>query len=119
MKEGWDDEFDGLMFISKKVDKLAGMDFTDIAVQIASDFAKDVNKLPSPRSNVVKSGYTHLLDSVQYARGGNEVMVGWGVYYGRMVEFGTTKMQARPHMYPLWNEKKNDYYSKYLRMIEL
>lgn len=73
--------------------------------------AEDIRKLPSPRSK--RTGYTHMLDSVQAQQaksGGVVVEVGWGRYYGLFVERGTTKMRAQPHLHPTWNNNKDKYY---------
>ena len=44
----------------------------------AEQLARDVRALPKPRSQIRKSGYTHLLDTVSARKGKNgEVEVGW------------------------------------------
>ena len=76
----------------------------------ANELTKDVRALPQPRRS--GSGYTHLLDSVSTKRNGEEVEVGWGKYYGPMVERGTSKMRARAHMKPTFEKNKERYYKK-------
>lgn len=78
----------------------------------AESFVKDLGKLTKPISEIKKGGYTHLIDSfaLEKNKSKKEVVVGWGKYYGRMVELGTKKMDERPHMYPLWDRNKNKYY---------
>ena len=77
--------------------------------KIADDFVKDLLSLPSPRSNIAKSGYTHLIDSFSYRRKDDEVEVGWEKYYGPMVEHGTRKMGAQPHLKPTWESNQDKY----------
>lgn len=73
----------------------------------------DLNKLPSPISKIRKSGYTHLVRSFSYEMKNGEGTISWGKYYGPMVERGTKKMKARPHVNPLI--KKN--IEKYQRLM--
>ena len=83
----------------------------------ASELVKDVRKLPSPRSRMNGSGYTHLLDTMSYKRVNNEIEVGWGKYYGPMVEKGTIKMRARAHLSPTYQINKERYYKKMIEKI--
>ena len=53
----------------------------------AQALIRDVRALPKPRSKITKSGYTHLLDSVAMRKNKGEIEVGWGKYYGPMVEY--------------------------------
>ena len=76
----------------------------------AQALSNDVRALPKPRSQITKSGYTHLLDSVTFRKNEGEIEVGWGKYFGRMVENGTIKMDAQPHMRPTFNKNKEKYY---------
>ena len=78
----------------------------------AETFLKDLNKLSKPMSQIRKSGYTHLIDSfaIDLKSHSQEIVVGWGKYYGKMVERGTEKMYARAHMYPLWERNEEKYY---------
>ena len=76
----------------------------------AKELATDVRKLPKPRSKIAKAGYTHLLDTVTYKRDKKDVEVGWGKYYGPMVESGTTKMRGVPHIKPEFERNKDKYY---------
>lgn len=88
---------------------------TDILEDVAQDFVKDLLKLPKPISKIRKSGYTHLINTFSCRRNKKEVEVGWGKYYGPMVENGTVSMRAIPHLNPLWNRNKNIYYEKILK----
>lgn len=55
-------------------------------------------------------GYTHLLDTVTYEIQKDDVVVGWGKYYGPMVENGTVKMQGTTHLRPTFERNKEKYY---------
>lgn len=90
---------------------------TDILEIGAQDFVKDLLKLPKPISRIRKSGYTHLVKSFAYAKRDKEVEVGWGKFYGRMVENGTSKMYAREHLNPCFNRNKEKYYKKMIAKL--
>lgn len=81
----------------------------------AKEYVKDLLKLPKPRSKITKTSYTHLVDSFCYQIKDNEIEVGWGVYWGRMVEEGTIKTKKQPHIKPVFEKNKEKYYKK---MIE-
>lgn len=74
----------------------------------AKQLVEDVRKLPRPRSRVNKS--THLLDTMTYKREKGEIEVGWGKYYGPMVEKGTCKMKASPHLRTTFQTNQKKYY---------
>lgn len=76
----------------------------------AEMFAQDVRKLPRPRSMIAAAGYTHLLDTVTYRRNKSEIEVGWGKYYGPMVERGTRKMRGTPHIKPTFQSNQDKYF---------
>lgn len=78
----------------------------------AKSYTKDLLKLSNPHSRIKKSGYTHLVDSFCYEIEKDEIKVGWGKYYGRMVEEGTVLMKAQPHMKPTFEKNKNKYYTE-------
>ena len=84
----------------------------DVLMVGGEALAEDIRKLPSPRSK--RTGYTHMLDSVQAkkADGRTAVEVGWGRYYGLFVERGTRKMRAQPHLHPTWDRNKDRYYKQ-------
>lgn len=90
---------------------------TEILMDGAEAFLKDLNKLTKPMSKIRKSGYTHLINTFAIDSTDKEVVVGWGKYYGRMVELGTEKMDARAHMYPLWEHNKDKYYKLMLTKL--
>lgn len=93
---------------SQKVDK----DKVLNAIQKGADaLAKDVRARPKPRSSINKSGYTHLLDTVTTKVNAKkkEIEVGWGKYYGPMIERGTKKIDAQPHIKPTYNQNIEKY----------
>ncbi len=75
----------------------------------AKALADDVRKLPKPRSQIQKAGYTHLLDTVTYKREKDDIAIGWGKYYGPMVENGTKKTGASPHIKTTFAANKDKY----------
>lgn len=81
------------------------------------DFINDVRRLPKPRSQMAAGGYTHLLDTVTYKVVRDEIETGWGKYYGPMVERGTVKMRAHPHMSVVFERNKEKYYKKMIDKI--
>ena len=63
------------------------------------------------RSEIRKAGYTHLLDTVTHKTINDEVEVGWGKYYGPMVERGARTMKkAHPHISTTFKNNKKSYY---------
>lgn len=85
----------------------------------AKEFVNDLLKLPKPMSKIKKAGYTHLVHSFAYRKKKKEIETGWGKYYGPMVEHGTVNMGANPHVYPLWDRKKEKYYKTMLTKLGL
>ena len=83
----------------------------------ARQLVEDVRALPRPRSQINTPGYTHLLDTMTYKVAGEEVEVGWGKYYGPMVENGTTKMNGVEHLRPTFNRNKGKYYKNMQKAI--
>lgn len=76
----------------------------------ADEFVNILLKLPKPRSNIRSAGYTHLVNTFSSRINKGQVEVGWGKYYGPMVERGTKKMSARPHMIPTWKQNREKIY---------
>ena len=83
----------------------------------AKQFINDALKLPKPISKIRKAGYTHLVNSFAYRKKEKEIEAGWGKYYGPMVENGTKNMNAKPHLYPLWDKNKEKYYKTMLTTL--
>lgn len=86
-------------------------------VEGAKAFVIDLKKLTKPMSQIRKSNYTHLIRTFTYESNEKEVVVGWGKYYGRMVENGTNKMVARQHLKPVFEKNKEKYYKKMLTVL--
>ncbi len=78
----------------------------------AREFVNDLLKLPKPQSVINKPGYTHIVKTFALERAKGEVKVGWGKYYGPMLERGTKKMAAQAHLKPLFEQNKEKYYRK-------
>ena len=88
------------------------------AVEVgAEEFAKDLLRLPKPRSQINKPGYTHIVSTFALERTDSGIKVGWGKYYGPMLEHGTRKMAARAHLKPLFERNKEKYYKKMTESI--
>lgn len=83
----------------------------------ARQLVEDARALPRPRSQINTPGYTHLLDTMTYKVAGEEVEVGWGKYYGSMVENGTTRMKGTEHLRPTFNRNKEKYYKNMQKAI--
>lgn len=104
--EGLEKFMDLLQQYEKAADEKHVADVLMIAGQSLSE---DVQRLPKPRRR--GAGYTHMLDSVQAAPSGKDaVLVSWGQFYGKFVEYGTKKMGAQPHLIPTWDQNKDRYY---------
>ena len=78
----------------------------------AKALVSDVRRLPKPMSKIRAPGYTHLLYTVTCKRAKKEIEVGWGKYYGPMVENGAKTMKGRgtPHIYPTFQKNRKKYY---------
>lgn len=116
-------EFDGsgmkefeemLKAYSEKVTEEKALDAVEIG---AREFVDDLKKLPKPRSKIHSPGYTHLISTFALERSGKEIKVGWGKYYGPMVEHGTKKMASQAHLKPLFQQNKEKYYKKMAETI--
>lgn len=90
----------------------------------ASAFVEDLLKLPKPFRTIRKQGYTHLVDTFKYRvnKSRMEVTVGWGKYYGVMLEFGAVnyrKVGKQPHMNPLYEKNAKKYQDIMKKVIGL
>lgn len=115
MKVMNNNDFDGFLELNEELTKYM-LVAENIAVEeekIANEFVNDLKKLPKPRSMISKGGYTHLIDTFAKRTRAKEIEVGWGKYYGPMVENGTRKMGARSHLKPLWNKNVNKYITNF------
>lgn len=113
--------YDGFSLLEDELKELISKveNTTDVLEYGAKDFVRDLLKLPKPISKIRKSGYTHLINTFSYRKNKKEIEVCWGKYYGPMVENGTVRMRASPHLNPLWNRNKNIYYEKIIKKIKL
>lgn len=113
--------FDGFQDLSKMLEDCINKveNVVDILEVGAKELVNDALKLPKPMSKIRKAGYTHLVNSFSYRKKNNEIETGWGKYYGPMVENGTVKMNARPHLYPLWEKNKEKYYKTMITKLGL
>lgn len=113
--------YSGFEALSEILEKYADKvdNFVDILEVGAKEFVNDLLKLPKPISKIRKAGYTHLINSFSYRKNKDEIEVGWGKYYGPMLEHGTNKMNAKPHVYPLWDKNKEKYYKTMLTKLGL
>lgn len=89
----------------------------DIIEVGATEFVKDLGKLARPYSKIRKSGYTHLVDTFNCKRGKDEIEVGWGKYYGPIVENGSLLAAPQPHLVPTFEKNKDKYYEKMINEI--
>lgn len=112
--EGFQDLANIIEYYAKGADN-----FIDVLEVGAKEFVNDLLKLPKPMSKIKKAGYTHLVNCFAYRKKKAEVEVGWGKYYGPMVEHGTEKMDENPHVYPLWDKNKEKYYKTMLTKLGL
>lgn len=90
----------------------AGDNETMHLLQIGADaLVSDALKLPKPVSRIHAPGYTHLVHTFasQTNNRRKEIEVGWGKYYGPMVEKGTRKMAPHPHLVPLYVQNQEKY----------
>ena len=83
----------------------------------AQEFVNDLLRLPKPRSRITKAGYTQIIDTFALERTESNIKVGWGKYYGPMLEHGTRKMAVRVHLKPLFEQNKEKYYKKMTECI--
>ncbi len=90
-------------------------DPTVILEKGAKSFVNDLLKLTKPYSQIRKSTYTHLISTFTYRKRNNQIEVGWGKYYGPMVEDGTKKMREQAHLYPLWQRNKEKYFNQMIK----
>lgn len=113
--------YSGFEALSEMLEKYADKadNFIDVLEVGAKEFVNDLLKLPKPISKIRKAGYTHLINSFAYRKKKNEIEAGWGKYYGPMVEHGTEKMDANPHIHPLWDKNKEKYYKAMLTKLGL
>lgn len=93
------------------IDKTGEQDCLNIMKEVADEFVGDLLRLPKPVSRIRAPGYTHLIHTFasRISDSHKDVEVGWGKYYGPMVERGTRRMGARPHIAPTYEKNRNKY----------
>lgn len=91
----------------------------DAVEEGAKEFVNDLLRLPKPRSQITKAGYTHIVSTFALERTDSGIKVGWGKYYGPMLEHGTKKMSAKAHLKPLFEQNKERYYKKMIAALDL
>lgn len=97
--------------IKRMAERFASEDAAlDVMEAGVKEFVRDLRRLPKPRSQINKAGYTHLVDTFTWERTETTIKVGWGKYYGPMLEHGTRKMKAQAHLKPLFERNKVNYY---------
>ena len=117
--EGFEELQQLLIEEARKVDK---ENLKQALLAGATELASDANKLPKPISRINSPGYTHLLSSISARMmqgGATGAEVGWGKFYGRMVEKGTSKMSPRAHLIPLFERNSKNYYQTIVDKINL
>ncbi len=108
-------EFEKMMKeYAEKVSEEKALDAIEVGAQ---EFVNDLLRLPRPRSRITKAGYTHIIGTFALERTESNIKVGWGKYYGPMLEHGTRKMAARAHLKPLFEQNKEKYYKKMTECI--
>ena len=109
--EFYTDGFDSLeKLLEEYRKKTSQANVLNVLEKGAAALVKDVMALPKPRSQIHKAGNTHLLDTMTYRRNRGEVEVGWGKYYGPMVERGTRRApKGSPHVRPTFERNKDVY----------
>lgn len=113
--------FDGFQDLSDMFKDIIGKvdNVMDVLETGAKQFVNDLLKLPKPISKIKKAGYTHLVNTFSYRKREKEIEAGWGKYYGPILENGTKKMNAQPHLYPLWEKNKEKYYKTMITKLGL
>lgn len=107
------DDFTAL--IAQYSEKLSQDKVLDILESGAEELAADGRKLPSPLSKIRAPGYTHLIKTIttKVNRSRREIEVGWGKYYGPIVENGAPgrqKYRRNAHLIPLYTRNQKKYY---------
>lgn len=109
--EFYTDGFDELEKLLNEYSKKTSQEnILNVMEKGAAALVRDMMALPKPRSDIRKAGYTHLLDTMSYRRNRGEIEVGWGKYYGPMVERGTHRApKGSPHVRPTFERNKGTY----------
>lgn len=100
------------------LDKVDDQQITDVLKIGAQEFKDDLSKLAAPRSRINKGSYTHMLDRFAIRQEGVGWLVGWGKYYGPILEHGwknagsgrTSSHSAISHFKPVFRANEEKYY---------
>jgi len=65
---------------------------------------------PAVRLGHLRNSYIYTVDGTGFAAKGT---VGSGLEYSHYLEYGTYKIQPRPHLVPSFRESKNDVYKQF------
>lgn len=93
---------------ASKTDDESVLDLMEVGAGL---FLKDLLKLPKPKSRIIKSTHTHLVDSFDMNRTKIGVEVRWGKFYGPIVE------KKQPHMRTLFDRNKDRYYQEMINKV--
>lgn len=115
---------EGLLDLEQELREMLEMaSDTDPIIEAGAEaFTTDLLKLAKPRSSIRNSKHTHLIDSFAYKKNKRDkgsYDVGWGAYYGRMVEHGTKFMGAQPHLKPMWERNETKYQDIMIKKLKL
>lgn len=113
--------------LSQYLDSLEDSKITDTLKTGAEEFKADLGKLASPRSRINKGGYTHILDTFAIKQEDTGWLVGWGKYYGPILEHGwknagsgkTSSHSAIPHFRSCFDQNKEKYYKDMIAKVNL
>lgn len=118
------DEFDDEL--QKYMDKADDAAVSAVLKVGAEEFRTDLLRLPSPRSSLNIAGHTHLVDTFAIRQEKNDWLVGWGKYYGPIVEHGwhgagrfhKSSHGAIPHFKPTFAQNRDRYYQDMKKKFE-
>lgn len=113
--------------LSQYLDNLEDSKIADTLKTGAEEFKADLGKLASPRSRINKGGYTHILDTFAIKQEDTGWLVGWGKYYGPILEHGwknagsgkTSSHSAIPHFRSCFDQNKDKYYKDMIAKVNL
>lgn len=119
-------EIDGFKDFSNILKKYAEIDENGAVEALQTGvnlLVKDLLALPKPKSDIRRGKHTHLVDTFASERKGQSINVGWGKYYGRMVEKGHRTVNGKtvkpqPHMIPMWEKNKEKYYKAAVNQLQ-
>lgn len=100
----------------------ASENYLDALEAGAKEFVADLMKLPKPYRLIKKATYTHLIESFTYRvnKDYKDVTVGWGKYYGVMLEHGAVQYSKKqPHLIPTFERNKEKYQKTMLKRLGL